>query len=94
MSTQTRSDLGIFEDSTSALSITRMALVIREVITQPMIRSVFDCFDEDLTLPPDASDLEELAGTIITYALDDPRLESGRDGAERALFTVDNRMAT
>lgn len=94
MSTQTRSDFGVFDDSSLAFSTTRMALEIREVITQPTIRSALDCFVESLTVVPGASDLHELAGTIITYALDEPRVESGNEGAERALFIVDNNKVT
>lgn len=94
MSTQTKSDLDTFEVSSSEGASTRMAWVIRDVMTQPTIRSEGVCLGESFALGPLAERLGVEAGTIITYALVDFMSESGKGGAESALLTVESSMLT
>lgn len=94
MSTQTRSDLEIFVDCNSVDASTRIAWVIRDVMTQPTMRSGGGCLGESFDLDPLAERLGGVAGTIIRYALADLISASGKGGAESALLIVDSNIVT
>jgi hypothetical protein len=71
-----------------------MAVVMREVITQPTMRSDGGCLSELFVLDLDVLDLGSVPGMIMTYALVELRLSSGIQGAESALLTVESTILT